>query len=104
MPQILIVVWSFLLSGISKILSPIRNAIGYIVDFLFLYWPTIVKWWVFVSFISLTSNILLFWLYHFYYWSAYFLSHIVNTYTLNIIHYAFTWYLVFLIYIFLNRD
>ena len=104
MPAFLAVLASFLWPLFWKFFGVAKDILKICIDFLIKHAPIIFKWGFYWLIINLTITTISFWLYHFYYGSAFALSHIVTTTTLNIIHITLMWSLFYLLYKFLYKD
>lgn len=75
-----------------------------IFDFLIFALPQILKWGFVICLIFFSSSLLVFTVYHIVYGSAYWLSQIATTQTINIMIYSTYWFLIYSIYFFLYKN
>lgn len=95
---------SFLWPLIWKIFDVSRDVTKSLFDFITRNWKLFIKWWIFLVIINLFFTLLSFFVYSIYYWWAYVLSHFVTMATLNILHMAFLWSVIYFIYKFMYKD
>lgn len=93
-------VWPIL----SKFLDVGRDVTKTLFNFITSNWKLFIKWWIFLAVINLFLTLLSFFVYSIYYWWAYIISHFVTLTTLNIIHMAFLWSVIYFIYKFMYKD
>lgn len=73
-------------------------------DFILFVLPKILKWGFIISLIFFSSSLLLFTVYHVVYGSAYWLSWVVTTQTINIMIYSTYWFFIYSLYFFLYKN
>lgn len=94
------IAWSFA----SKIFDVWKDLSKSLFNFITTNWKLFVKWGIFLTIINLFLTLLSFFVYSVYYWWAYVISHFVTLTTLNIMHMAFLWSVIYFIYKFMYKD
>lgn len=80
------------------------NGIKLVYNFIKDYFPLIIKWAFFALLLSFSASLFVFVLYHVIYWSAIWLSYIVNYKTINIMIYSTIWVLIYMVWVFLFKQ
>lgn len=101
MSYLLIFVTTVLIPAIYGFFKGTTQIFNITIDFIKTAWPLLLRWGLFIAIINFSLLVIQFWLYHMYFWWAYVLSYFVTTFTLNIIYWSITWYLLYVIYNFL---
>lgn len=104
MPAIIVAILWALGPIFSSLFKWAQNYWKIAFDFLLYVLPKILKWWFILSLIFFSSSLLIFTLYHVVYGSAYWLSQIATTQTINIMIYSTYWFLIYSIYFFLYKN
>lgn len=104
MPAIIITILWALGPIFTSFFKWVQNYSKIIFDFLLFALPQILKWGFVICLIFFSSSLLIFTVYHVVYGSAYWLSWIATTQTINIMIYSTYWFLIYSIYFFLYKN